>query len=233
MERLTKKELRALLECIKERYPICDRETLQRVLSRLSKIVPTEVISSNGGNPRRRRNACAIYPNITHTPSQKKILERVHGHPVFTHHAKTHDVRALNITEFLMECQFHVPGVTQQLVIRLVSDLAQRLLTLEEQPITTRPQSPARFRLSPREARVLDWVAQGKTNKEIGVILELSARTVQKHLEHIYQKMGVENRTGAAAKAYEIASGDLMSAKNNKESDSHPQRRAYREHYHS
>jgi DNA-binding CsgD family transcriptional regulator len=49
-------------------------------------------------------------------------------------------------------------------------------------------------------------VSQGKTNKEIGVILELSPRTVQKHLEHIYQKMGVESRTGAAAKAYEIAS---------------------------
>jgi DNA-binding CsgD family transcriptional regulator len=52
----------------------------------------------------------------------------------------------------------------------------------------------------------LDWVAQGKTNKEIGVILEVSPRTVQKHLEHIYQKIGVESRTAAAAKAYEMAS---------------------------
>jgi DNA-binding CsgD family transcriptional regulator len=49
-------------------------------------------------------------------------------------------------------------------------------------------------------------LAQGKTNKEIGVILALSARTVQKHLEHIYRKLGVETRTAAAAKAYEIAS---------------------------
>jgi DNA-binding CsgD family transcriptional regulator len=38
------------------------------------------------------------------------------------------------------------------------------------------------------------------------MILELSPRTVQKHLEHIYRKVGVESRTGAAAKAYEIAS---------------------------
>ena len=80
MERLTKKELRALLECIKECYPICDLETFaQRVVSRLSKIVPTEIISYNGVNPRRRRNACATYPNIAYTPSQKKIFEqRVH-----------------------------------------------------------------------------------------------------------------------------------------------------------
>ena len=43
MERLTKTELRALLESIKECYPICDRETFkQRVFSRLAKIVPTE-----------------------------------------------------------------------------------------------------------------------------------------------------------------------------------------------
>jgi hypothetical protein len=52
----------------------------------------------------------------------------------------------------------------------------------------------------------LDWVAQGKTNKEIGVILDLSPRTVQKHLEHIYRKIYVESRTAAAAKAYEMAS---------------------------
>ena len=38
------------------------------------------------------------------------------------------------------------------------------------------------------------------------MILELSPRTVQKHLEHIYRKIGVESRTAAAAKAYEIAS---------------------------
>jgi len=67
-------------------------------------------------------------------------------------------------------------------------------------------QSLVPFGLSPREAQVLDWVAQGKTNKEIGVILDLSPRTVQKHLEHIYRKIYVESRTAAAAKAYEIAS---------------------------
>jgi hypothetical protein len=52
----------------------------------------------------------------------------------------------------------------------------------------------------------LDWVAQGKTNKEIGVILDLSPRTVQKHLEHIYRKIYVKSRTAAAAKTYDVAS---------------------------
>jgi DNA-binding CsgD family transcriptional regulator len=93
----------------------------------------------------------------------------------------------------------------KRLVIRLVSDLDQNLLLLEEHPTTMQLQSLVPLRLSPREAEVLSWVGQGKADKEIGVILELSPRTVQKHLEHIYQKIGVKSRTAAAAKAYEIA----------------------------
>src|SRR5262249_33684283 len=94
----------------------------------------------------------------------------------------------------------------KRLVIRLVSDLDQNLLLLEEHPTTMQLQSLVPFGLSPRETQVLNWVAQGKTNKDIGVILELSPRTVQKHLEHIYRKIYVESRTAAAAKAYEVAS---------------------------
>jgi hypothetical protein len=62
MERLTKKELRPLLECIRECYSIRDVETFkQRVISRLSKIVPPEFNSYDVVNPRRRWNACATY----------------------------------------------------------------------------------------------------------------------------------------------------------------------------
>jgi DNA-binding CsgD family transcriptional regulator len=58
--------------------------------------------------------------------------------------------------------------------------------------------------LSTRETEVLRWLSEGKTNKEIGAILNLSPRTVQKHLEHIYPKMGVETRTAAAIKSYQM-----------------------------
>ena len=51
--------------------------------------------------------------------------------------------------------------------------------------------------LTPREAEVLLWVAQGKTNPEVGTILNLSSGTVRKHLEHIFQKLGLENRIAA------------------------------------
>ena len=48
---------------------------------------------------------------------------------------------------------------------------------------------------------MLQWVACGKTNRDIGDILGLSPRTVNKHLEHVYVKLGVETRTAAAAVA--------------------------------
>jgi DNA-binding response OmpR family regulator/DNA-binding CsgD family transcriptional regulator len=55
--------------------------------------------------------------------------------------------------------------------------------------------------LTQREAEVLLWIARGKSNRDIGAILDLSPRTVNKHLEQIYNKLGVENRTSAAALA--------------------------------
>lgn len=52
--------------------------------------------------------------------------------------------------------------------------------------------------ITEREAEVLLWIARGKTNREIGTILTMSPRTVNKHLEQIFRKLGVENRTTAA-----------------------------------
>lgn len=60
------------------------------------------------------------------------------------------------------------------------------------------------FSLTPRESEVLLWIAKGKSNRDIGEILGLSARTVTKHLEQIYVKLGVENRASAAVKAAHI-----------------------------
>ena len=52
-----------------------------------------------------------------------------------------------------------------------------------------------------REAEGLLWIARGKSNRDIAEILDLNPRTVNKHLEQIYAKLGVENRASAAALA--------------------------------
>lgn len=56
--------------------------------------------------------------------------------------------------------------------------------------------------LTPREREVLGWVAFGKTDADIGALLNISRRTVQKHLEHAYVKLGVETRTAAVGRAH-------------------------------
>lgn len=65
------------------------------------------------------------------------------------------------------------------------------------------PADLAPLGLTPREAEVLFWVARGKTNDEIATVLGIGLTTVKKHLESTFAKLGVENRTTAAAMALE------------------------------
>jgi DNA-binding NarL/FixJ family response regulator len=62
------------------------------------------------------------------------------------------------------------------------------------------------FGLTPREAEVISWVAQGKGNADIGTLLDMSERTVKHHVSQCFQKMGVENRSTATLMAVEVLS---------------------------
>ncbi|MFT7129066.1 MAG: DNA-binding response OmpR family regulator/DNA-binding CsgD family transcriptional regulator [Gammaproteobacteria bacterium] len=73
------------------------------------------------------------------------------------------------------------------------------LRLLEDDELVARAALKERFALTEREAEVLFWISRGKTNREIGQILSMSPRTVNKHLEPVYRKLSVENRTTAAA----------------------------------
>jgi DNA-binding CsgD family transcriptional regulator len=94
-----------------------------------------------------------------------------------------------------------VEGQDGRLVVRLIPASGGGLLLLERRHTAQSPASFESLGLSRREAEVLSWVAQGKTDAVIGTILSLSPRTVAKHLEHIYQRLGVENRSAAVALA--------------------------------
>lgn len=58
--------------------------------------------------------------------------------------------------------------------------------------------------LTAREAEVLLWIAQGKTNGEIGAILGTAENTVKKHVQHVFEKLGVESRNAATLRALEV-----------------------------
>jgi DNA-binding NarL/FixJ family response regulator len=101
--------------------------------------------------------------------------------------------RPLRTSRGASELITHLQGRTLDddwlLVLREVDDAATVEVTMQA------------FGLTLKESEVLYWVAKGKTNRDIGDILGSSPATVKKHLEHIYQKLGVETRTAAAAKA--------------------------------
>ena len=70
-------------------------------------------------------------------------------------------------------------------------------------PPARRP--PADSALTDRERQVLQWLANGKTDRDIAAILAISPRTVHKHLQRIYDKLGVECRTAAVLRAMAMA----------------------------
>ena len=87
-----------------------------------------------------------------------------------------------------------------------IATLGETMLLLELQSEGSAASSRlSHAALTPRETEVLSWLAKGKTNRDIADILGMSPRTVNKHLEHIFEKLGVETRAAAAA----LASGHL------------------------
>jgi DNA-binding CsgD family transcriptional regulator len=87
----------------------------------------------------------------------------------------------------------------RRLVIRLLSQPEANLILMEEEQTLPDSSTIGASGLTARETEVLNWIACGKTNHEIGMILEMQTATVKKHIEHIFTKLGVENRTAAAS----------------------------------
>jgi DNA-binding NarL/FixJ family response regulator len=97
-----------------------------------------------------------------------------------------------------LECSFLSPLGPDELLFRL----AETANTDSDQAILQRA-----FALTSREAEVLLWISRGKPNRDIGEILNISPRTVNKHLEQIFVKLGVENRAAAAGAAVRTLTG--------------------------
>ena len=93
---------------------------------------------------------------------------------------------------------------SRQLVIRFLSRGAEALLALGERYASIPPDALRPLGLSRRETEVLAWVTEGKRNGEIATILGASSRTIDKHVEHILRKLGVESRTAAASRALAV-----------------------------
>jgi DNA-binding CsgD family transcriptional regulator/GAF domain-containing protein len=92
-----------------------------------------------------------------------------------------------------------------QMTARLVQRTAAETIVLVEERVAARAEVRCgAAQLTPRENDILYWLREGKRNSEIGVILGISGRTVEKHLEHVFEKLGVEARTAAVRAALEL-----------------------------
>lgn len=120
------------------------------------------------------------------------LIERLLGLRRGEHRAAAHGT--LDVAGKRLECSFVSTLGPDELLFRLAetrSDSAQSDCSLLQRA----------HRLTLREAEVLLWLSRGKANRDIGEILDISPRTVNKHLEQVFVKLGVENRASAAAAA--------------------------------
>lgn len=101
---------------------------------------------------------------------------------------------------------FEAESESGRLLVRLIYNetTGERTLLLDEKKILS-PKLLESLLLTKREAEILYWLAQGKSDSEIAILCAISTRTVSKHLEHIYSKLGVENRHAAILRALEEA----------------------------
>jgi DNA-binding NarL/FixJ family response regulator len=102
----------------------------------------------------------------------------------------------LNMAGLQLECVMLSPIGPDELLFRL-----SECRTADETSILQQ-----QLGMTGREAEVLLWLSRGKSNREIGQILNISPRTVNKHLEQIFVKLGVENRASAATRAVRLLS---------------------------
>ena len=78
------------------------------------------------------------------------------------------------------------------------------LIRIEHRPVQQGPKALLALGLTAREAEVLYWITEGKTNPEIAIILDASPDTVKKHAANLYAKLGVPTRTSAARCALSV-----------------------------
>ena len=145
------------------------------------------------------------------TPQTKKLFQqaKVNEHWLQTRFSE-------QVAEWLYhkpesEQTLHLKGASLKLKIRLVEYLDNQhvLMKLFD---SMAPSGAQKLRqglpLTIRESEVLYWIGNGKSNSEIGQILSTSPRTINKHLEQVFRKLEVSNRTSAAAIAIRLMSKD-------------------------
>jgi len=144
--------------------------------------------------PKAEQLLASLRPVADSTPLRlpEDLVERLNG----LRGASTPSSVALSLGHQRLEFSFLSPTGPDEFLFRLSQTSTAGDETALQQA----------FALTLREAEVLLWLSRGKSNRDIGEILDISPRTVNKHLEQIFVKLGVENRAAATARAVRVLS---------------------------
>lgn len=136
------------------------------------------------------------------TPQAQHLLEQAGASPAWQEKSLPKILQPLFSPHYNRERGLPITSLKKPVEIRYIGQTgpAEFLLRMVDmaRPSDTDLLRQA-FSLTEREAEVSLWISKGKANREIAVILAMSPRTVNKHLEQVFRKLGVENRTSAAA----------------------------------
>ncbi len=150
---------------------------------------------------------------LAHSLDRAVILTNGDGKVVFqtlaaTHLLHRHQLQLVNggLPAELLHGERITSAAGTMLVQRFSGRATEPLqvIHLAEESAPPGPADLVSLGLTPRQAEVLYWIAQGKTNGETAVILGTSPRTVDKHVEQLLERLGVENRLAAAARANDV-----------------------------
>ncbi len=186
-----------------------------RLAHTTSALIEMAAMTSGPNRPERGIIAIDLNGAITmETPGATRLLEKFFGKRTMRG-LPEHLAQWILQSDQTLRKATDVPDVRHQLVIertgdrltiQMLSKPEQNFLVLEEHRWAIEPLALSSLPLTSREREILAYVAVGKTNSEIGIILAISTRTVEKHVEHILERLGVETRTAAAASAIHAAS---------------------------
>ncbi len=138
------------------------------------------------------------------TPLARTLLHKYGGEDEHRLVARIHAWLQAALIKSHPPAQLEIRGDEGRMVCALHgrTDEGECLLVLhEESDVAITKVLVDSFKLTLREAEVLYWVIHGKTNRDIGDILGISHRTINKHMDNLFEKLGVETRTAAAALA--------------------------------
>lgn len=180
-------------------------------------VYPPEVLARVAAHLKIRRLQASLADELALRVEAENQLSHSLDRAVILADASGHIVFSTRLAADLLHKHFGVPSngtlppqleadggslVVRRFAERDRNDL--QMLVLEERGAPPGPAALMALGLTAREAEVMYWIAQGKSNPDIATILGANVRTVHKHVEHIFQKLGVETRNAAMLVAIEV-----------------------------